>query len=39
MKGRGAQAADFNVDPRSMTPNERKKIYDLVHKGKLQWGG
>lgn len=39
MKGRGAQAADFNVDPRSMTPNERKKIYDLIHRGKLQWGG
>ena len=39
MKSRGAQAADFNMDPRAMTLPERKKIYDLIHQRKLQWGG
>jgi len=39
MKSRGAQAAEINLDPRAMTRPERNKIYDLIHKGKLQWGG
>ena len=38
MKNRGGQAADFNYDPRAMTPQERRKIYDLIHKGKITWG-
>ena len=31
-------AADFNINFRQLKPGERKKIYDLIHKGKLQWG-
>ena len=39
MKSQGQpQAADFNIDIRGMKPGERKKIYDLIHKGKMTWG-
>ena len=38
MKSRGQQAADFKVDPRNLTPTERKKVYDLIHRGLMKWG-
>ena len=39
MKTQGQPAADFNLDPRAMSRPERNKIYELIHKGKLTWGG
>ena len=36
-KGQAA-AADFNIDPRKLSRQERSKIYDLIHKGKMIWG-
>ena len=38
MKAQPNQAADFNVDIRAYKPSERRKIYDLIHKGKMTWG-
>ena len=38
MKGKGQAAADFNVDPRNLTLPERKRVYDLIHKGLVKWG-
>lgn len=38
MKARGQAAADFNRDPRSIPLSDRKKIYDLIHKGVMKWG-
>ena len=39
MKGKGQTAADFNVDPRGLTRSERNRVYDLIHKGLVKWGG
>ena len=39
MKGRGPQAADFNINPKNLSRNERSKLYDLIHKGVITWGG
>lgn len=40
MKTQGQpQAADFNLDPRSLSRSERNKVYELIHKGKMKWGG
>ncbi len=38
MKTGGQPAADFNVDPRSMSRPERNKLYQLIHQGKVKWG-
>ena len=38
MKARGGAAADFSIDPRNLSPQERRKVYDLIHKGKMKWG-
>ena len=38
MKSRGQAAADFNVDPRNLTLPERKRVYDLIHRGLVKWG-
>ena len=39
MKTQGQPAAaDFNIDPRSLSRPERNRIYELIHKGKMQWG-
>lgn len=38
MNAQSNQAADFNVDIRAYKPSERRKIYDLIHKGKMTWG-
>lgn len=34
----GQAAADINLDVRSMKREERNRLYDLIHKGKLTWG-
>lgn len=34
MRAQGQQAAEARVDPRSMTRQERQKIYDMVHRKK-----
>lgn len=38
MKTGGQPAADFNVDPRSLSRPERNKLYQLIHQGKVKWG-
>ena len=38
MKSKGNSAADFNLDPRSLSRQERNKLYDLIHKGKVKIG-
>ena len=38
MKSRGQAAADFNIDPRTLSLPERKRVYDLIHKGLMKWG-
>lgn len=40
MKRTGGQpeAADFKINFQQLKPSERKRVYDLIHKGKLQWG-
>ena len=38
MKARGGAAADFSIDPRNLSPQERRKVYDLIHKGRMKWG-
>ena len=39
MKTGGQPTADFNVDPRSLSRPERNKLYQLIHAGKVKWGG